>query len=1102
MEKYIPYWSKKLRRERERHGWSQNQVAEKIGVDTKTVGRWESGIIRTLPRLDARARLCELYEKTDVELGFVIKEEDTRNELKFLDRSEYAEDRSAARAVSVHEALQHIDWGEAPSVGLLLGRDGELALLEQWIIENECRVIAILGTGGIGKTSIAVTITDHMQDRFDYVFWRSLQNAPPIENILQKCILMFSDNLQVDLPGDIEEQITLLITYLRKYRCLLVLDNLETVLQGGDEVGYWREGYEGYGRLIKRLGEVHHQSCVVLTSREKPKEVAHVERSLSTVYSLQLKGLGLNEGMKILQNTGLFGSDDAWRALIYLYSGNPLALQLVSGTIREVFLGDITKFLKEGMAVFGDVHDLLDQQFHRLSVPEKEILYWLAIEREMISLNSLSENIVRQVSKATLLKTIASLQRRYMLEISNSAYFTLQPVIMQYVTDDLIEKICNEIQTLKPKLLTSHALIKAQAKDYVRESQVRLILKVILLRLLDDMGKEEFEEQCKAMLTLLREVLPRKASYAAGNILNLLIQMQTNLHDFDFSHLQIRQASLQGKHLFNVNFAHAHFMASVFTDIFAGILSVDLNSQDKLIAVGTATGEIRMWYIPNGIPYQTYQAHESWIWSIAFNPDGNLLASGSEDQTIRLWDVTSGQCLRILVDANSIYSVAFSPDGNLLASGSEDQTIRLWDVTSGQCLCTLLGHTNLVRSVAFSPDGNLLASGSEDQTIRLWDVTSGQCLRTLLGHTHWVRAVGFSFDGNILASGGEDQTIRLWDVASGQSLVTFQGYTNPIWSIAFSPDGSTIASGNSDQQVSLWNVTTGQCFHVFHGHTQRIESVVFSPDGTLIASGSGDQSIRLWNVNTKQYLKTFQGHANPVWTIDFNPRGNTLASGGDDGTIRVWDINTGQCLHLLPGHLKEVRSIAFNPTGTLLASGSEDQTIRLWEVNTDRCIRILQGHTNRVWSIAFSPDGNILASGSEDHTVRLWQVNSGQCLDVLRGYAHQVRFVVFSPDGYLLATCGGDKLVHVWEVSSGRCLRSLVGHEGWVWSLAFSPDGGVLASGSEDGTIKIWSIDTGTCIKTMRSLRPYENVNITGVEGLTESQKVTLRALGAEDNEQ
>ena len=282
---------------------------------------------------------------------------------------------------------------------------------------------------------------------------------------------------------------------------------------------------------------------------------------------------------------------------------------------------------------------------------------------------------------------------------------------------------------------------------------------------------------------------------------------------------------------------------------------------------------------------------------------------------------------------DTVRSVVFSPDNTLLASGSSDDTIKLWDVNTGRHFRTLRGHTDDVDSVAFSPDSTLLASGSLDNTIRLWDANTGRHLRTLRGHTNYVFSVVFSPDGTLLASGSWDDTIKLWDVITGNELHTLRGHTDDVFSVAFSPDSTLLASGSLDN-TKLWDVNTGRHLRTLRGHTDDVFSVAFSPDSTLLASGSRDNTIKLWDVNTDNELHTLRGHTNYVFSVVFSPDGTLLASGSWDDTIKLWDVITGNELHTLRGHTDDVISVAFSPDGTLLASGSRDNTIRLWEIPT------------------------------------------------------------------------------------------------------------------------------------------------------------------------
>jgi PKD repeat protein len=300
--------------------------------------------------------------------------------------------------------------------------------------------------------------------------------------------------------------------------------------------------------------------------------------------------------------------------------------------------------------------------------------------------------------------------------------------------------------------------------------------------------------------------------------------------------------------------ARARVLRTTLTGGLAGVMAGDAA---RLLLQSNEITDHAFWGVflptpacrPEPWPLRTLEGHTSSVFSVAFSPDGKLLASGSWDDTVKLWEVSTGQEVRTLEGhTNSVWSVAFSPDGKLLASGSLDDTVKLWDAATGRELRTLEGHTDDVESVAFSPDGKLLASGSDDDTIKLWDVATGSVVRTLRGHTGDVESVAFSPDGKLLASGSGDDTIKLWDAATGQELRTLEGHTAWVLSVAFSPDGQILASGSDDDTIKLWDAATGRLVRTLEGHTAWVLSVAFSPDGELLASGSGDKTIKLWEV--------------------------------------------------------------------------------------------------------------------------------------------------------------------------------------------------------------------------------------------------------------
>jgi WD40 repeat protein/predicted Ser/Thr protein kinase len=316
-------------------------------------------------------------------------------------------------------------------------------------------------------------------------------------------------------------------------------------------------------------------------------------------------------------------------------------------------------------------------------------------------------------------------------------------------------------------------------------------------------------------------------------------------------------------------------------------------------------------------------------------PPTQAITTNTQYRTTVLTGQAEWQCVYTLRGhASMVQAVAINPNGQLLASGSSDNTIKLWQLATGKLLRNFgrwfSGHSGMVHTVAFSPDGELLASGSWDETIKLWLLGSGKEARTFKGHTNCIYSVVFSPDGKLLASGSADCTVKVWQVISGREIRTFTGHADSIWSVAWSADGLILASGSSDYTIKLWQVSTGREIRTLTGHSFFVNAIAFSPDGEILASGSSDSTIKLWQVSTGREIRTLTGHFNSVWSVAFSPDGELLASGSWDQTIKIWHISTGREIFTLTGHTNYVRSVVFSPDGQTLASGSDDDTIKIW----------------------------------------------------------------------------------------------------------------------------------------------------------------------------
>ena len=510
------------------------------------------------------------------------------------------------------------------------------------------------------------------------------------------------------------------------------------------------------------------------------------------------------------------------------------------------------------------------------------------------------------------------------------------------------------------------------------------------------------------------------------------------------------------------------------------VTSVAVSPDGQTFASASDDSTIFLWSLTTGQPLdQPLTGHTSPVDSIAFGPNGQTLVSGGADGEILLWQVATATLLRRFeTTGEGVAGVAFSPDGASVASAHFDGTVLLWDVATGQPrFSPPPARDEAAWSVAFSPDGQTLASSDLAGRIMLWDVADGTVRRELIFEAAdeeptGVTSLAFSPDGGRLAAGQDDHRIVLWDLATGQPVdQPLVGHLDPVNSVAFSPDGQMLASGGEDNSIILWDVLTGQPLEApLKVYNDGVLSLAFNPDSAnpdlLMVSGSRDGAVIVWNLSTPSPLgRVLHQQSERIEAVAYSPDGQTFATGGSGNEIILWEAAGHQPQgEPLTGHEDAVTALVYSPDSKMLASASLDGTIRRWDVVTGQPLgEPLVGHDDYVWSVVFSPDGTLLASAGGDGTVRLWQATSGRPVgQPLGGAGDWLGSVVFSPDGQTVAAAGGDEVIYRWVVADGRPLAEpLAGHNHAINDLAFSPDGPLLASASEDKTIILWDAVSG-----------------------------------------
>lgn len=1001
----------------------------------------------------------------------------------------------------------------------LFGRQAEVTTLQKWIVEDGCHLVGIFGIGGQGKTALATTfvrglaeINSPSSGYFRHIIWQSLLNAPQVSEVLQEWVYILSDQTVTSLPTGLEQQLGQLLNYLRQQRTLLILDNLESILQSGEQSGSYRPGYEGYGHLIRRLAEGVHRSCLLLTSRERPLELTYSEEDNPAIRVLALTGLPAEAGQQLLRGRGLTDTPAGLSALVQHYSGNPLALKLAAETVQEIFDGDIASFLKSETLVFDDIRHVLDQQFARLSPLERELLLWLAVLREPVPFNTLRSLLAQPPAPRLVLEAVRSLQRHSLLE-KYAEGFGLQNVVLEYATNVLIENIGRELfddkvirwqrdkATASPSHLTPYfhlnryALILAQAKEYVRASQTRLLLQPVVTHLVNGLGRQGAEQQLQGALRNLQQAAPRTPGYAAANLLHLLLHLGVELAGYDFSQLSVWRAYLRGATLPHVNFAGADLSGVVFTESLGRVPIVVFSPDGRFLAAGTREGTIHLWRTADQHLEQVIQAHSSSICGLAFyqhaTPTGETtlwLASAGEDHAVGLWQMTGedeprwrGQLL--YGHQQRVIGISFkAAPSQWLLSVDMAGDVFVWEVATGQCYQHFSTQSSEYRAVAFSPDGQLLASGSSDGRVRLWPMVNGDVdsdpshalaltpSLTLAGHTARVTTVAFHPDGQLLASGARDGRICLWSLPQGQRQQVLDPAYGMVIALAFSPDGKILASTHWDRTVRLWTLDTGQLRHTLVGHTHMIQAVAFHPNGRMLASSGSDQTVRLWDMQTGHALATLRGHYYALNAAALSPDNQLLAGVGYDQLVHLWSWrgeHDAIAHRALQGHRGLIHTVAFSPDGRTIASAGRDPAIHFWDVASGQLYRTLHGHTPDIYRVVFHPNGSLLASGGADGTVRLWNLRSLEpALSgvILQTGVEWIYTLTFSPDGQFLVSAGAGQTIRLWDMTkphypelslARKVVQEADEHE--ILSLAFSPDGAKLACGGTE-LVHLWDL--------------------------------------------
>jgi WD40 repeat protein len=503
---------------------------------------------------------------------------------------------------------------------------------------------------------------------------------------------------------------------------------------------------------------------------------------------------------------------------------------------------------------------------------------------------------------------------------------------------------------------------------------------------------------------------------------------------------------------------------------------------------------------------RTLEGHTEVVDDVAITADGRWAVSASYDNTLIVWDLTTGQKIRTLEGhTDGVNGVAVTADGCWAVSGSWDKTLKVWDLMTGQAILTFIGQTNAVNDVAITSDRRWVVSAA-GQVLRVWDLTKEKAVHTLRGHRDYVNAVAITDDGHWAVSASDDHTLKIWDLMTGKAVRTLRadiyGAVYGIKGVAVTGDGLW-AVFTVENNLKIWDLTTGRVVRTLEGHTDAVNGVAVTGEGHWAVSASRDKTLKVWDITTGQAVRTLEGHSDAVNCVAATGDGRWAISAGAN-TVKLWDISEftlsddegpnsnltkGKAVRTLEGHKYSVNGVVITSDGHWAVSASDDYTLKVWDLTTGQAVRTLEGHTSvdsldsmllggyrgMLYGLAVTGDGRWAVSASVDKTLKVWDLTTGQAVRALEGHKDMVNDVAVSADGRWAVSASSDRTLKVWDLANGQAVRTLERHTGAVFGVAMTADGRWVVSASKDRTLIVWDLKTGQAIRTLK--RHTDEVN-------------------------
>ncbi len=1045
---------------------------------------------------------------------------------------------------------------------------------------EEKKILVLYGMGGIGKTTLLTGLIK--EEIFNKTAYFDLKNKDDFADVAKDILRdVFNETI---LNDDSQELIEKLVGYIEKNSILLVFDNMESIMDIGDNSGKILEEYRGYSDFFERILQIDSMSTIILSAREK---IMLGNRYYDKYALYKLEGITVSQAQVLLKDYKLKGDDVIWEYFVTSYSGNPMSLKIVAYEIKEYFNANIKTFL-EDPEIPHELEDLLNEQFERFSFLEKIILFWCAVERGSINERFLCSKIVGiDFSPALMHRMFQNIVNHCFLEAEQEMedirlrFYHLQPVIMDFLSQKLVHILANEIEKCQPKFISYIPLVDTVAKEYILNTQ-----KEMFLYPLKDSILRFGEIECNHYLTELCKKIGNVRSYTVGNIISILSTYNEVISGWDFSSKFILNADLRHIKIVDCNFQNATFENVLLMHTFGNLIDAKFSYDDSLILGGATDYNIYAWdsrdlsfkfrlgdhtdwvrsvdsnhrYIasasndeyvcvydyndysmigkfhegsrvrkvvlskePDEYVYssgdskiihqwcladsscKTFVGHGNVIWDFEIIEINEIfyIISVSDDKTAILWSVQDGIGEKILEYSCGIRTVKYDRKYQRLFMGCENGDIIVFSMQNRNIIQILKEHEGIVWGIDYDEKHEKLVSCSSDKHVIIWECSETRCCKrkVLDAHSSAIWNVHYNSDGTLFVTTGDDYEFKVWDANKYRMMYAVKGYTNLLRNIHVSNVNGTIYVAGDDTNIREYDLTLqDKAKRFFSGHTNRVRHIDVSNDGKKMLSCGDDGSVILWNLVTYE-KKYYRGHEKRVWSVCFIDNTH-FASAGEENDIYLWETNKSNPIAFLRGHTNWIWDISYNATQKMLISAGEDNTCRLWDVQERKEIHCFVEHKKWLFAASFDVFGRYAITASADHTANIYDINKRELICTLSGHKGWVWSAIFIEEN-IVATGSQDSTIRIWKIDYEQkmaiCEKTLNKHTSWVVSLEYSKELKLLYSASADETVKIWSTDNYQYLGELQIDKPYDRMKIAGVKGLTDSEKLSMLRLGAEE---